>query len=132
MVSPLGPAQNLQRPLTPRFSRPLSVEPRRDAGEANSTRQLKRQLAAAVVHRWRPRMHSAREVPAERRLRGAIVKFNGPKNTPDPDEKPAVEKLAALSLDQALKYMAQRHDDFIITKARCVCMVAMLARSPLD
>ena len=61
-----------------------------------------------------------------------LWKFSGQQNTLDPDEKPAVERVAATSLDQALKYMAQRHDDFIITKARCVCMIAMIAGSPLD
>jgi hypothetical protein len=61
-----------------------------------------------------------------------LWKFTGPKSVVDPDEKPTVERVAATSLDQALKYMAQRHDDFIITKARCVCIIPMLAGSPLD
>jgi len=40
--------------------------------------------------------------------------------------------VAAESLDAALQYVRQRHDDFVITAARFVGMVALLSGSPLD
>ncbi len=40
--------------------------------------------------------------------------------------------VAALSLDQVLKYMPYRHRDFNITKAESLAMIALLGGSPLD
>ena len=40
--------------------------------------------------------------------------------------------VAALSLDQALKYMRYRHRDFNITKAAPLGIIALVGGSPLD
>ena len=40
--------------------------------------------------------------------------------------------VAAESLDAALRYMRQRHDDFTITEARFLGMIPLLSGSPLD
>jgi hypothetical protein len=40
--------------------------------------------------------------------------------------------VAAESLDAALVYLRQRHDDFIITEARFLSMIPLLSGSPLD
>jgi hypothetical protein len=40
--------------------------------------------------------------------------------------------VAAESLDAALLYIRQRHDDFTITEARFLGMIPLLSGSPLD
>jgi hypothetical protein len=40
--------------------------------------------------------------------------------------------IAAESLDAALAYLRQRHDDFTITEARFLSMIPLLSGSPLD
>jgi hypothetical protein len=47
-------------------------------------------------------------------------------------EAPEVCWVAAESLDEALRYMRQRCDDFVITDARFLDMIALLSGSPLD
>jgi hypothetical protein len=93
-------------------------------GDAKRTRQAGRQS-----RKWPPRTFQ----PGSNGVCEAqLWKFTGPKNILDSDDKPAVERVAAPSLDQALKYMAERHEDFIIQQARCVCMLPLVAGSPLD
>ena len=58
--------------------------------------------------------------------------FTGPQKTSEEDNKQETVWIAAESLDEALQYVRQRHDDFIITAARLVGMVALLSGSPLD
>jgi hypothetical protein len=50
----------------------------------------------------------------------------------DDDVPPMVHWVAAESLDAALRYLRLRHDDFIITEARFLGMIALLSGSPLD
>jgi hypothetical protein len=48
------------------------------------------------------------------------------------DETPAPHWVAAESLDAAVRYMRERHDDFRITEARFFGMIILLSGSPLD
>jgi hypothetical protein len=43
-----------------------------------------------------------------------------------------VYRVAAESLDEALRYLRQRYDDLQIMEARCTGMIALLSGSPLD
>ena len=60
--------------------------------------------------------------------------FTGPPKISGEENTPEAVWVAAESLDAALQYVRQRHDDFIITitAARLVGMVALLSGSPLD
>ena len=58
--------------------------------------------------------------------------FTGTSKVFPDDHAPEVCRVAAESLDEALRYLRQRHDDLRITEARCVGMVALLSGSPLD
>jgi hypothetical protein len=53
--------------------------------------------------------------------------FTGPPKVPSDDHAPDVYRVAAESLDEALRYLRQRYDDLPITEARCVGM----GRAPL-
>jgi len=48
------------------------------------------------------------------------------------DDAPGMHWVAAESLDAALLYIRQRHDDFTITEARFLGMIPLLSGSPLD
>lgn len=48
------------------------------------------------------------------------------------EDAPQVYWIAAESLEAALGYLRQRHDDFIITEARFLGMIPLLSGSPLD
>ena len=48
------------------------------------------------------------------------------------DNVPQARWVAAESLDAALRYMRQSHDDFTITEARFLGMIPLLSGSPLD
>ena len=48
------------------------------------------------------------------------------------ENAPEVHFVAAESLDAALSYMRQSHDDFTITEARFLGMIPLLSGSPLD
>ena len=48
------------------------------------------------------------------------------------EHAPQVHWVAAESLDVALRYMRQRHDDFSITEARFVGVIPLLSGAPLD
>jgi hypothetical protein len=58
--------------------------------------------------------------------------FTGPATLFPDDHAPEVHWVAAESLDAALRYLRQRYEEFQITEARCVGMVALLSGSPLD
>ena len=58
--------------------------------------------------------------------------FTGPRKISEEDNTPEAVWVAAESLDAALQHVRQRHDDFVITAARLVGMVALLSGSPLD
>jgi hypothetical protein len=58
--------------------------------------------------------------------------FTGPQRVSGEESIPEAVWVAAESLDAALQYVRQRHDDFLITAARFVGMVALLSGSPLD
>jgi hypothetical protein len=49
-----------------------------------------------------------------------------------PDQEPAVERIAAESLDEALKFMRRKYPEFRIVKAVALGTIAILAGSPLD
>ena len=58
--------------------------------------------------------------------------FTGPPKVPSDDAAPEVCRVAAESLDEALRYLRQRYGDLQIMEARCTGMVALLSGSPLD
>jgi hypothetical protein len=58
--------------------------------------------------------------------------FSGPPGIPADNNVPQIYWVAAESLDAALRYIRQRHDDFVITEARYLGMVPLLSGSPLD
>ena len=58
--------------------------------------------------------------------------FTGPQRVSDEENIPEAVWVAAESLDAALQYVRQRHEDFVITAARFVGMIALLSGSPLD
>jgi hypothetical protein len=58
--------------------------------------------------------------------------FTGPAGVSSDDHAPEVYRVAAESLDEALRYLRQRYDDLRIMEARCAGMVALLSGSPLD
>ena len=61
-----------------------------------------------------------------------LWKFTEPPDRFNPEKEPETELIAALSLDEALKYMRRRHRDFNISKAESLGVIALLAGSPLD
>ena len=58
--------------------------------------------------------------------------FTGPQKISEDDDTPEAVWVAAESLEAALQYVRQHHDDFIVTTARFVSMVTLLSGSPLD
>jgi hypothetical protein len=56
----------------------------------------------------------------------------GPPGIVEDDHVPELHWVAAESLDAALRYLRTRHDDFMITEARFLGMIALLSGSPLD
>lgn len=60
--------------------------------------------------------------------------FRGPRKPgiPNDDHRAEMRWVAAESLDAALVYLRQRHDDFTITQARFRGMIPLLSGSPLD
>jgi hypothetical protein len=58
--------------------------------------------------------------------------FTGPQRVSEEESIPEAVWVAAESLDAALQYVRQPHEDFLITAARFVGMVALLSGSPLD
>ena len=48
------------------------------------------------------------------------------------DHAPEVHWVAAESLEEALRYMRRRNEDFMITEARFLAMIPLLSGSPLD
>jgi len=58
--------------------------------------------------------------------------FVGPQRMLNDNNAPEVRWVAAESLDAALRYMRQRHDDFTIMEARFLGMIPLLSGSPLD
>ena len=48
------------------------------------------------------------------------------------DHVPEMQWVAAESLDAALAYLRQRHDDFTIREVRFLGMIPLLSGSPLD
>ena len=58
--------------------------------------------------------------------------FTGPREVFPDDHGPEAHWVAADSLDAAVRYLRQHYEDFRITEARCVGMVALLSGSPLD
>lgn len=58
--------------------------------------------------------------------------FTGPPGILHDGDAPEVQWVAAESLDAALRYMRQRHDDFLIKEARFLGMIPLLSGSPLN
>jgi len=61
-----------------------------------------------------------------------LWEFTGPSKFLEEDEEIPIERVAAASLDEALKYMRRRHDDFNIHKAVYLGFIPVLSGSPLD
>jgi hypothetical protein len=61
-----------------------------------------------------------------------LWKFTGQSGILDENDAPEVHWVAAESLETALRFMRERHDDFVITKARFLDMIPLLSGSPLD
>ena len=71
--------------------------------------------------------------PGSRCVREAqLWRLSEPQDPYDADKVRETELVAALSLDQALKYMRYRHRDFNIAKAESLGIIAPLGGSPLD
>jgi hypothetical protein len=58
--------------------------------------------------------------------------FTGPSGMLDEDDAPEMYWVAAESLEEALRFMRQRYDDFVIIESRLVDMIPLLSGSPLD
>ena len=58
--------------------------------------------------------------------------FTGPPEIQKDDHAPEVHWVAAESLEEALRYMRRRNEDFRITEARFLAMIPLLSGSPLD
>jgi hypothetical protein len=58
--------------------------------------------------------------------------FTGRSGILHENDAPEVHWVAAESLDEALRYMRRRCDDFVITDARFLDMIPLLSGSPLD
>jgi hypothetical protein len=58
--------------------------------------------------------------------------FTSAQRIPNDDDGTGIHWVAAESLDAALRYMRDRHDDFTITAARFLGMIPLLSGSPLD
>ena len=67
-----------------------------------------------------------------RRTEAQLWTFCGSQRMLHDDNAAEVHWVAAESLDAALRYMRQRHDDFTITEARFLGMIPLLSGSPLD
>jgi hypothetical protein len=61
-----------------------------------------------------------------------LWRFTGPTIMLPQKNGPQVYWVAAESLEEALQYMRQRYDDFVIAEARFVDMIPLLSGSPLD
>jgi hypothetical protein len=61
-----------------------------------------------------------------------LWKFTGRSGILHESDVPEVHWVAAESLDEALRYMRQRCDDFVITQARFLDVIPLLSGSPLD
>jgi hypothetical protein len=58
--------------------------------------------------------------------------FTSPSGMLPENETPEVHWVAAESLEAALRYLRQRHDDFVISEARFLDMIPLVSGSPLD
>ena len=63
---------------------------------------------------------------------GQLWEFSGPRHWLEPGEEIPTERVAAGSLDEALKFMRRRYPEFIIVKAVGLGVIAILSGSPLD
>ena len=61
-----------------------------------------------------------------------LWEFTAPSKLLDEGTEIQIERVAASSLDEALKFMRRRHPDFIVVKVEAGGMIAMLSGSPLD
>jgi hypothetical protein len=61
-----------------------------------------------------------------------LWRFTRPPQVLADDSAPQVYRVAAESLEAALKQMRHRHDDFIIAEARFLGMIPLVPGSPLD
>jgi hypothetical protein len=61
-----------------------------------------------------------------------LWRFTSPPQVLADDTAPKVYRVAAESLEAALKYMRLQHDDFIIAEVRFLGMIPLLSGSPLD
>jgi hypothetical protein len=61
-----------------------------------------------------------------------LWKFTCPPGIVVDDNAPSVHRVAAESLEAALRYMRKRHDDFVIAEARFLGMIPLLSGAPLD
>ena len=61
-----------------------------------------------------------------------LWEFSGPSHFLKPDEEIPIERVAAASLEQALKFMRREYPNFVIAKVVSLGIIAMLSGSPLD
>jgi hypothetical protein len=85
---------------------------------------MEKKKSAAKNARFRPGSTGACEAQ--------LWTFVGPPRTLSDDHALAVHWIAAESLDEALRYIRRRNDDFTIAEARFLGMVPLLSGSPLD
>jgi hypothetical protein len=58
--------------------------------------------------------------------------FTGPSGFLHDNDTPEIHRIAAGSLEEALRYMRLRYADFVITEARFLDMIPLVSGSPLD
>jgi hypothetical protein len=61
-----------------------------------------------------------------------LWEFSGPSKFLPEDQEIALKRVAAASLDDALRFVRRRYPDFIIVKAEATGVVVMLAGSPFE
>jgi hypothetical protein len=61
-----------------------------------------------------------------------LWEFTGPGRFRPEDEEMPIKRVAAASLDEALKFVRRRYPDFIITKGVAIGMITMLSGSPFE
>ncbi len=59
-----------------------------------------------------------------------LWKFSAPQDPYNLNKKPRSHMVAAESIYEALKYIRHTEDDFMIDKAECLGMIALLSGSP--
>ena len=96
----------------------------RDLEEGRCRMKAKKRSSAENQTRFRP--GKTGECEAQ------LWSFAGPPGLFHDDNDPEVHRVAAESLETALRYMRRRYGDFNIREARILGMIPLVSGSPLD